>query len=85
MHRGCGYLQNYVNGVNMPGSSGHLRRTYAPVFEGRGTRLYVARQWRRRSPERERALLRTGCVSGLVFSSFRHDNPGPIRRNDWRA
>ena len=85
MHRGYGYLQNYVNGVNMPGLRDHLRKTYGPVVRGRAARLFVARQWRPRNSEVEDSLLRLKSVSGLVFSSFRHDNPGPLRRNDWRA
>ena len=85
MHRGYGYLQNYVNGVNMPGLTDHLRNAYGPVVRGKAARLYAARQWQPRNPEKEGSLLRLRSVSGLVFSSFRHDNPGPLRRNDWRA
>jgi hypothetical protein len=85
MHRGYGYLQNYVNGVNMPGLADHLRKTYGPVLKGKPARLYVARQWQPRNSEVEDSLLRFRSVSGLVYSSFRHDNPGPLRRNDWRA
>jgi hypothetical protein len=53
------------------------------VFQKNLTKLYLARQWRQRSPDKEEALLGHSCVEGFVFSSFRHDNPGPIRRNDW--
>ena len=85
MHRGYGYLQNYVNGVNMPPLTEHLRGSYRSVLKNRSARLFVARQWQQRRPSEEKALLRMHAVSGLVFSSFRHDNPGPVRRNDWRA
>jgi hypothetical protein len=85
MHRGYGYLQNYVNGVNMPALADHLRNDYGPVLKGGAARLYVARQWQPRHPEAENALTRLRSVSGLVFSSFRHDNPGPVRRNDWKV
>ena len=85
MHRGYGYLQNYVNGVNMPELTHHVRRTYGPVLKGKTTRLYVARQWRPRHTKVEQSLQRMRSISGLVFSSFRHDNPGPLLRNDWRA
>jgi hypothetical protein len=48
-------------------------------------RLYVARQWHPRSDAEERTLTGIEGVSGLVFSSFRHDNAGAIARGDWRA
>jgi len=54
-------------------------------FLKRYARLYLARQWQPRSTAKEKALLEHPCAPGLVFSSFRHDNPGPVRRNDWRA
>jgi len=85
MHRGYGYLQNYVNGVNMPALRDDLRSSYGPVLKGKAARLFVARQWQPRNPAEEQSLLRMRSVSGLVFSSFRHDNPGPVRRSDWRA
>ena len=49
-----------------------------------GVRLYVARQWDARDVETERRWAAIPGVTGLVFSSFRHDNPGPIARGDWR-
>ena len=60
-----------------------LTSVYQPVFQKQRTKLYLARQWHQRSPDEEQALLGHPWVEGLVFSSFRHDNPGPIRRNDW--
>ncbi|HEY6359742.1 MAG TPA: hypothetical protein VIX63_01495 [Vicinamibacterales bacterium] len=85
MHRGTGYLQNYLDGSGLPPIAEHVRDTYAPVLAGHATRLYVARQWSGRLPDEERALGALPGVAGLVFSSFRHDNPGPIARGDWRA
>jgi hypothetical protein len=85
MHRGYGYLQNYLDGFNTESLEEGLDKSYAPVFQGQPARLYVARQWQERSEPKERALLRHPAVSGLVFSSFRHDNPGPVSRNDWTA
>ncbi len=85
MHRGYGYLQNYVNGVNMAGLADQVRKAYGPVIKGGSTELFLARQWHPRRPDEERTLARLRGVSGLVHSSFRHDNPGPVRRNDWRA
>ena len=83
MHRGYGYLQNYLDGLNMKPLQEDLSFSYGPVFGGERTRLYVARQWRERSEIEERSLLGHSAVAGLVFSSFRHDNPGPVSRNDW--
>ncbi len=85
MHRGHGYLQNYLDGDNMNSLETDLTSVYQPEFERRDTKLYLARQWLKRSPDQEQGLLDHPAVDGLVFSSFRHDNPGPIRRNDWRA
>ena len=85
MHRGYGYIQNYLNGSNMKSLEEDLVRTYSPVLNQKNTKLYVARQWQERSEKKEKELLRYPCVQGLVFSSFRHDNPGAIRRNNWIA
>jgi hypothetical protein len=85
MHRGTGYVQNYLDGQGLPSLAEHLRASYGPVLAGTSTRLHVARQWRDRCAETERELSATPGVDGLVFSSFRHDNPAAIRRGDWRA
>ncbi len=85
MHRGYGYLQNYMNGHGMNLLDEDIVKTYAPVFDGNNSKLYIARQWQARSDAKEKELLRLPDVAGLVFSSFRHDNPGPIRRNNWIA
>jgi hypothetical protein len=78
MHRGEGYLQDYLTGRGLPPLS-----AYGGVVRASGARLYVARQWCERTPAAERELLRTPGVSGLVFSSFRHDNREAIAKNDW--
>jgi hypothetical protein len=85
MHRGYGYLQNYLNGYGMKSLEEDIVKTYAPVFDGKNAKLYVARQWQERSRTKEKELLKLPGVAGLVFSSFRHDNPGPIKRNNWKA
>jgi hypothetical protein len=85
MHRGYGYLQNYLNGRCMNLLEEDIVNTYAPIADGTNTKLYVARQWKQRSQTKEKELLKLPGVAGLVFSSFRHDNPGPIRRNNWTA
>lgn len=85
MHRGYGYLQNYLDGHNMPALWDHLSFDYASVFEGGAVDLYVARQWDERSEVVEKRLLSHSIVKGLVFSSFRFDNPGLFSRGNWRA
>ncbi len=80
-----GYVQNYRTGEGMPPLAEQLDSVYAPALEGSRTRLYVARQWDERSKQGERMLLERQAVSGLVFSSFRHDNPKALARGDWRA
>jgi hypothetical protein len=85
MHRGSGYLQNYLNGQGMNLLEEDIVKRYAPVFNGKNTKLFVARQWQARSEKKEKKILEMPGVAGLVFSSFRHDNPGPIKRNNWAA
>jgi hypothetical protein len=85
MHRGYGYLQNYLNGHGMNLLAVDIVKTYAPVFNGKSAKLFIARQWQERSPTKEKELLKLPGVEGLVYSSFRYDNPGPIRRNNWTA
>lgn len=85
MHRGGGYIQNYLTGDNLPPLTEHLTSTYAPFFEDNHADLFIARQWDERSIRKEDELLNLDAVTGLVFSSFRFDNPGPVARGDWRA
>ena len=85
MHRGYGYLENYLDGYNMPPLLDHLSSVYEPAFKDQPVNLYVARQWDEWSEEEEAQLLAQPTVKGLVFSSFRFDNPGPVARGDWRA
>jgi hypothetical protein len=85
MHRGTGYIRNYLDGEGLPLLERHVRDSYGPAVAGSGTRLFVARQWCERSHEAERRLRRIPGVEGLVFGSFRHDNPEAVRRGDWTA
>ena len=66
----------------MPPLQEHLAE-YATALRGHVTKLYVARQWDERSEEQEAAVFSQPVVQGLVFSSFRFDNPGPLARGDW--
>jgi len=47
--------------------------------------LHELREWHPRSPREETDLLAHPVVSGLEFSTFRHDNPGVVARGDFRA
>lgn len=85
MHRGYGYLQNYFDVYNMPPLLDHLNSDYEPVLRDQWVDLYVARQWDARSEGEEKDILAQPAVKGLVFSSFRFDNPGTVSRWDWRA
>lgn len=85
MHHGTGYRQNYLDGSGLPSLVDHVRTMYAPAVGPSSTALLVARQWCERSRREEEELCSISGVTGLVFSSFRHDNPDAIRRGDWRA
>jgi hypothetical protein len=85
MHRGYGYIQNYLNGLGMKMLEEDIVKTYAPVFDGQNAKLFVARQWQARSQAKEMDVLKLPGVAGLVFSSFRHDNAGRIKQNNWKA
>lgn len=85
MHRGFGYVQNYVDGFNMIPLVDDLNLSYGPVFEGNRSRLYVARQWVDRSETEEHRLLSHPAVDGLVFSTFRFDNQRQISKGNWDA
>ena len=85
MHRGYGYLQNYIDGHNMTSLMDHLSSDYEAAFKDQPVDLYVARQWDESLEIEEKELLSHPVVKGLVFSSFQYDNPGPVARGDWRA
>ena len=87
MHRGYGYAQSYLDGRGMPSLGDSLAEEYGPVLTDRDTQIYVARQWDERSATEEEALLSDPAVSGLAFSSFRHDNAELIAAHtgDWVA
>jgi hypothetical protein len=85
MHRGTGYVQNYLDGTGLPPLVEQVATTYAPRVVESKVQLFVARQWRERSRDVETCLSGTPGVTGLVFGSFRHDNPEAVKRNDWRA
>jgi hypothetical protein len=85
MHRGSGYVQSYIDGGGLPPLVEHVRAEYGPRAAESGVALFVARQWAERSEAVERQLSESPGVAGLVFSSFRHDNPEAIARGDWQA
>ena len=79
MHRGYGYLQNPLDELKVAPIKTMLREAYGSITEQAGVELYVARQWHERSPQKEATLRNMRGVTGLVFSTFRHDNPGDDR------
>lgn len=83
MHRGVGYLQNYLTGEGLPSIETQVRDSYGPQAMATGTALYLARQWSPRDAALEAHLRTLPGVTGLVFSTFRHDNAGAVRRGDW--
>jgi hypothetical protein len=84
MHRGYGYVQNYLDGYGLPDLSQQLDQDYAPIFLSQtNTRLYIARQWDDRYLDNEEMLVCHPAVDGLVLSSFRYDNPTAIAMGDW--
>jgi hypothetical protein len=85
MHRGYGYLQNYLDGHNLPPLLDHLSSHHEAAFKDQPVDLYVARQWDERFEIEEKELLSHPVVKGLVYSSFRFDNPGPVARGNWRV
>ncbi len=85
MHRGYGYIQNYIDQKNMSDLNLQIETVYRPILSRSISRLYVSRQWDERDSREEAKLLAHPVVSGLVFSTFRFDNSEAIRRGDWRA
>jgi len=85
MHRGYGYLQNYIDGKNLNPLKQDIQENYGPKIQENHSKLYVARQWHAPHQEQEGELLSLSGVSGLVFSTFRYDNPGPVSKGDWLA
>ena len=85
MHRGYGYLQNPIDYLHLPPIETMVEADYGPAASAAGIDLFVARQWHERSEAREADLRATPGVTGLAFSTFRHDNPGAIARGDFRA
>jgi len=84
MHRGHGYTQSYLHGWNLLPLENDLSKNYAPAVKDTDASLYVAWQWKERDADYESSVLSHPEVSGLTYSTFRHDNPGPIARGDWR-
>jgi hypothetical protein len=85
MHRGYGYLQNYSDEYNMRSLREDLDQTYGPALADTEVKLHVARQWSPRSEPEEAELLARPSVSGLAFSTFRHDYPELIARGKFVA
>lgn len=85
MHRGYGYLQNYLDGRNMPPLKDQLINDYGPALSESEANLFISRQWDEGGAEEESELTSFPQIKGLAFSTFRFDNPGPIERNAFWA
>lgn len=79
MHRGYGYIQP----CEVVRSD--VREQYAPLVTAHQTGLYIARQWDERDPAEDVLLSGESSVTGLVYSTFRFDNPAAIRRGNFEA
>jgi hypothetical protein len=84
MHRGYGYAQNYITGKGLKPLEVDIKETYLPVFKQSRCKLVIARQWVEPDEREEDILLSLG-VHGMVFSTFRFDNPEVIKKGDFIA
>ncbi|TDD96416.1 hypothetical protein [Actinomadura rubrisoli] len=75
--QGYGYVEN-----EQPPLDKDLAGRWAAVAEG-GRELYLARQWHDFDREENDRLSGLPGVGGLVFSSFRYDNPDVVRWDVW--
>ena len=83
-HQGYGYLENHFEPFGTrPPLEADVAATWAPACQAHGVPLYIARMWKERDPAMEAHLQQIPGVSGLVFSSFRYDNPEVCRRALW--
>ncbi len=83
-HQGYGYLENHFEPFGTrPPLEADVAVTWAPACQAHGVPLYIARMWKERDPAMEAHLQQIPGVSGLVFSSFRYDNPEVCRRALW--
>jgi hypothetical protein len=60
-----------------------LSQTYADALKAGSVKLYLSRQWSKHPQKDVEKLLKQTAVQGLVFSTFRNDNPKVLMRNDW--
>ncbi len=56
---------------------------WGPVTHETGTSLYLARQWKPFDAVEHQQLANLTDVTGLVFSSFRYDNPNAVTWDVW--
>jgi hypothetical protein len=59
----------------MPNLIKDLSGNYTKTFRHSNAKLYVARQWNEANLKEEKEILSVSEVEGLVFGSFRFDNP----------
>jgi hypothetical protein len=81
--QGYGYVQNYLTGKGMAALDEDVETSWAPVVSETDASLYLARMWSPPDPAEQTRLLALPAVDGLVFSSFRYDNPKVVERELW--
>ena len=83
MHNGYGYIQNYYTGLGMPALEDDVRQNYGPWCAKHEIQLYLARMWHPYDKAVEAKLMALPGVTGLVFGSFRRDNPAAVEKDRW--
>ncbi len=85
MHRGYGYMQNYIDNHNLSSLPMYIKSSYAPVFERSLVELHVSQQWDYRDKYKEDLLTDIACVDGLVLSATRYDNSESVKSGIWKS
>lgn len=80
--QGYGYIENYQD-PNHIALDDDVRTRWGPVVRESSAHLYLARQWQPFDSAEHERLRALPDVSGLVFSSFRYDNPRQVAWDIW--
>lgn len=81
--QGYGYVENHIQGNGTPPLVDDVEQRWSPVIEETDASLYLARMWSEFDADEQQRLTALPGVDGLVFSSFRYDNPAIAARNLW--
>ncbi|MBF0104695.1 MAG: hypothetical protein HQM16_05150 [Deltaproteobacteria bacterium] len=85
MIKDVGYVENYRRHKTWATITKILAQQYVPLIKHTTSKLYVATQWSLKSFDNLQKLKVPNNVAGLVFSSFRFDNPKALKRGNWRV